>query len=511
MERSGELWGTLAALAIAGVLVLLAADNVYLVNLATIAAIYAILSLGLGVLCGMAGQMSMGHGALFGIGAYITAYLVTTAGLPFWPAIALAVVGTALSGVLMGLVALRFEGIYFAVVTFAFSAVVMSAMENWRTVTGGANGLAAEFDPPAMAIAGLNLAFTAPLGLLALIGLSLAAALVIVGLILRTRFGHACLAIREDEVLARCLGIRVFRCKLAAFAISSALAGWAGGWYATYLKYITPELFTVSLSIELLMVLIIGGMLSPLAGPLVGSVVLVGLPEALRFTEGFRAMLFGLLAILIILLMPEGIMGGVALAARRFGIIRRPAAPLPSSGDPAARAAAVTALLRTEGLACRFGNLHALRGVDLHIEEGEILGLIGPNGAGKTTFFNVMTGLTPASAGATFWRDADISRLAVEERARLGIIRTFQQARAFQRLSVADNLRLAQGRGGRLPDIAAILAETGMERLADRRGARPAICRAAPARHRAGAGRRARFSSASTNPRPASARARRPG
>ncbi len=125
----------------------------------------------------------------------------------------------------------------------------------------------------------------------------------------------------------------------------------------------------------------------------------------------------------------------------------------------------MTALLHTASLACRFGNLQALRGVDLHIDEGEILGLIGPNGAGKTTFFNVITGLTPATGGATFWRGADISRLAVEERARLGIIRTFQQARAFQRLSVGDNLRLAQGRGGKLPDIQSILDETGLDRL----------------------------------------------
>ena len=103
-------------------------------------------------------------------------------------------------------------------------------------------------------------------------------------------------------------------------------------------------------------------------------------------------------------------------------------------------------LLKTEGLACRFGNLQALAGVDLEIDEGEILGLIGPNGAGKTTFFNVMTGLTPATGGKTFWRGQDISRFAVEARANLGIIRTFQQARAFQRLSVGDNLHHARHR-----------------------------------------------------------------
>ncbi len=263
MDRAGELKGTLAALALAGVLVCLAGNDAYLVNLATVAAIYGILSLGLGVLCGIAGQMSMGHGALFGIGAYLTAYLVTTIGLPFWPALGLAAIGTAICGALMGVVSLRFEGIYFAIVTFAFSAVVVSAFENWRTVTGGANGLSADFDPPTIRLAGHDLAFTTPLGLLGLIGLSLVVAVAIVGLILRTRFGHACLAIREDETLARCLGVRAFRCKLGAFALSSALAGWAGGCYATYLKYITPELFTVGVSIDLLMVLIIGGMLEP--------------------------------------------------------------------------------------------------------------------------------------------------------------------------------------------------------------------------------------------------------
>jgi branched-chain amino acid transport system permease protein len=333
MKLPRDAQGFVVYLAGIALALVFAFPNAYVVNLATIICIYAIVSLGLGVLCGLAGQMSMGHAALFGIGAYVTAVAVAQ-GLGFWPALAIAVLAAALCGFVMGLVSLRFGGIYFAIVTFAFSAVVASVFSSWRSLTGGANGLSANFDPPPWKFGALDLEFSTPAGLLALIAASLLICVLIVVAIERSKFGRACLAIREDELLARCLGIKAFRHKLAAFVISSALAGVAGAWYATYLKYITPELFTVSLSIELLMVLIIGGMLSPIAGPIVGSVVFVCLPEALRFTSGFRSMLFGLLAIVIVLLMPEGLAYGIDKLARR---LRRRTARSAESGSPALR------------------------------------------------------------------------------------------------------------------------------------------------------------------------------
>jgi len=128
-------------------------------------------------------------------------------------------------------------------------------------------------------------------------------------------------------------------------------------------------------------------------------------------------------------------------------------------------------LLRVEGVECRFGSLTALRSIDLDIQEGEILGLIGPNGAGKTTFFNVLTGLIRPTQGRTFWRDTEITSHSLERRASLGIIRTFQQARAFSRLTVRDNLLTAAYRTGRGPRdvhwLDAVLSQTGLTDRAD--------------------------------------------
>lgn len=319
MATRRSLRSVLVVFALLAVAFALSFRDTYLLNMATIVCIYGILALGLGLLAGLTGQMAMGHGALFGIGAYVTAYLVAKSGMPFWIALGCAVVATTLAGILMGVVSLRFEGIYFAIVTFASSAVVLSALQNWRSVTGGANGLSANFDPPPIVIGGYTLPFDTPLGIFVLVAIALLISVAVVARAENSAFGRACVGIREDEILARCLSINAFGNKLMAFALSSALAGFAGGWYATYLKYITPELFSVSISIEMLMVLIIGGMLSPIAGPLIGSAVFVVLPELLRFTEVFRAMLFGALAVVIVLVLPEGIAGGAKLVARRIG------------------------------------------------------------------------------------------------------------------------------------------------------------------------------------------------
>lgn len=128
----------------------------------------------------------------------------------------------------------------------------------------------------------------------------------------------------------------------------------------------------------------------------------------------------------------------------------------------------MTVLLEARGLGCRFGNVQALRNVDLTIRQGDILGLIGPNGAGKTTFFNAITGITPTTTGHTFWRGVDISRWSVERRAKLGIVRTFQHSRAFARLTVAENLAVACHRVRHVRNrdaLSGVLREVGLSRV----------------------------------------------
>ncbi len=414
------------------------ASDQYILHVLIMWGIYGVLTLGLNVINGFAGQLSLGQGAFYGLGAYAAAVLTVSAGWSFWLAAPAAAALAALVGMLVALPVLRVRGIYLGMATFGFAEIVHVVLRSWESVTKGVLGIAGILPPIALGIDfGRQDRFYY---------LVLAAVLLSVLLshrIHQSSVGHALLAIRDDELAAGLLGIHTTAHKVAAFGAAAGLAGLAGSLFAHYLTYISPENFTSVESILIVTMLIVGGRGNTF-GAVVGAGLLVALPEMLRVVNVYRLLIYGLLLMGSAVFRPDGLVGSLGRGRRRA---RPAAAPLPGPAETEAG----TPLLRVEDLRVRFGGLVALDDVSFSVARGEVYGIIGPNGAGKTTLFNAITGVAPVARGRLRLVDQDLAGLAPYRRARAGIARTFQNIRAFagmrawETVEVGFHARLRRG------------------------------------------------------------------
>ncbi len=274
--------------------------------------IYAIAGLGLMVLTGYTGQVSLGHAAFLAIGAYTHGYLLSK-GWPFVAALSLSTVATGVVGAIVAIPALRLVGIYLAIATLAFSIIVEQIVTRWVSVTGGGRGMAI----PSADLFGLSL--SSPLRFYFLcLSLLILAMLAVINL-LRAPTGRAMLAVRDSEIAARSMGINLARTKATAFGISAALTGLAGALLGHHTGYISPEAFMLTVSIQLLLLIVVGG-LGSLHGVVFGA-IFVGflpqgiallrdlLPPALAQLPGLEPGVFGLILIFFLMFEPHGIYG----------------------------------------------------------------------------------------------------------------------------------------------------------------------------------------------------------
>jgi branched-chain amino acid transport system permease protein len=309
--KPGKSWLLLPlALAIAFPL---ATDNYYFLSVVISAVILSIAVYGLNVLVGYTGQLSLAHAGFFGIGAYVVGYLTTRSSLSFWIALPTAVAVVALLGFLVGMVALRTRGNYFAIFTLAVGVMITLIIDRWESVTGGTDGMIGV--PPSTAIGPLTFE-----SLTAQYYLSLAFLILTIGTIWnlsRSLVGRTFLAIRNDEKLAEAIGINVGRAKRLSFTISTTLAGLAGALYAPFLGYLGPSVSGLAMMFNMLLYLLIGGVAS-LSGPLVGSLLLIGVSQGLLAFEGYQLVILGPLLILSVIYFPRGIAGLIHSAAQRY-------------------------------------------------------------------------------------------------------------------------------------------------------------------------------------------------
>jgi len=273
--------------------------------------IYSIAGLGLMLLTGYTGQISLGHAAFLAVGAY-TETLLLAKGVPFAISLPCAALTSAVVGILVGLPALRLKGIYLAVATLAFNVIVVEIITRWEALTGGNQGLhvrAAEL---------LGYRFESPAGFYYLcLALTVLACLALVNL-LRSPTGRAFVAIRDSEISASCLGVNLARYKTTSFALSAALTGVAGALYAHKVAFISPEQFTLLVSIELATIVFIGG-LGSLHGAVLGATFIILLPQGIALAKdwlppavaasGLQAIVFGLVLIAFIIFEPLGLYG----------------------------------------------------------------------------------------------------------------------------------------------------------------------------------------------------------
>lgn len=282
----------------------------YLLHILTMINIYAVLALSLNLLVGYAGLLSLCHAAFYGIGAYIGTLLMVEVGIGFWPALLLAIVGTAVLSFTISVPALRLKDDYFVLASLGFQVIVFAVLYNWTSLTSGPYGVSGIPQPQL-----LGLKISSPLAYFLFTG---AITLVCVGLLYligHSPFGRVLKAIREDEMAASALGKNIARFKMKAFAIAAGFAAVPGVLFAGYFRYIDPTSFTIMESVFILSIIIIGGTGNTI-GPLLGTVLLLFLPEALRFlgmpdavAANMRQIIYGLVLIIMLRFRPQGLRG----------------------------------------------------------------------------------------------------------------------------------------------------------------------------------------------------------
>ncbi len=288
----------------------LAMGNDYVLHMLTLWALYSLLALSLNIVVGFLGELSFGHAAFFGVGAYTSALLVMQWHWPLWLA---PLAGAALAGLLgwlIGYVSLRIVGPQFAILTLGFGAIVLTITNYWVDVTRGPMGLS---QIPAFSMPSWGLDFSLASHMYPLALLLLGVVLYGCHVLQHSRQGRAFVAVRENPELAASVGIDVFRTKLLGFVVATALAGFTGALYAHYLRVITPDVMSLTYMSAMLIMVVIGGKGS-LYGPVLGALLYTFMLEALRSTGAWRMVVFAALLIACVVFLPGGL---VSLWRRR--------------------------------------------------------------------------------------------------------------------------------------------------------------------------------------------------
>ena len=280
----------------------------YYLHIFVMSEIYAVLALSLSLLVGFTGQVSLGHAAFYGMGAYASTILSTKLGLSFWVTFWMGGLFSGMVAYLIGKLVLRLRGHVLAITTAFFGILVTVVMNNWIPLTNGPMGITGIPRPTPITILGVNIVFISRMHYYYLGLLFVSCVVYLLWCIESSRLGDAMIAVRENEELAKSIGIDTMKSKVLAFTISGTLAGLAGAFYAHYILFISPVTFTINESINVLVMVIFGGM-STLFGPILGAICLTILPEFLRMAGSLRLVIYGITLMVFIIWMPMGVWG----------------------------------------------------------------------------------------------------------------------------------------------------------------------------------------------------------
>ena len=461
----------------------LSVTNSYYQLVMTLVPVWAIFGLSWNLLSGYTGLISFGHAAFFGVGAYAVALGQIYFDLSPWAVIPIAAVLGGIAGLLIGFPTFRLQGHYFALAMLAYPLAILYVFEwlGFQEVT-----LPMKRDNP---IAYMQFSDPRVYTLLALA--MMLGTILLTRAIERSRFGMALLAIKQNEAAAEAAGINTLVWKLRAIALSGAIAGAIGGFYAVVLLVVTPQsVFGMLVSAQALTVAMFGGV-GTVWGPVIGSLILIPLAETLNAEAGSRfpgiqGVIYGLAIICVILLAPEGLFWKVRDFLRKRSVAKAAATssasdlliattvlagPVPARQERTKGTGDV--VLEVRNLSRSFGGLKAVQDVSFKLRQNEILGIIGPNGAGKTTLFNLLNGFLRPGTGEILLDGRDMSGRKPHELCEAGIGRTFQIMRPFLRMSISDNVVVGayvraatDAEAGRL--AADAIARVGLSEIADR-------------------------------------------
>ena len=435
--------------------------------------IFAIFAMSLNLLMGYAGQVSVAHAAFGGVGGYAAGYFSAHSETPFLLALVIGIAIAAVIGGLISLPALRLSQEYLVLLTLAGATILISIVTS-VDIFGGALGLQGIQVPE---LFGKELLLPGDW----LVPLIVAAAIVYVicWRLGESPYGRVLRGIREDETVTRALGKNVFTYKVATFAITAGMAGFAGALLAFYNGLAIPSQYGFSYAMAMIAMVILGGA-GNLNGSLIGALVVVGSEPFLQKVVNLapdkasliQLLLYGLLLVVVLLVRPQGILPErlqrrslwTRIRGRREETYEAKAAPARPAGSPPVPAAtdAVgagaatgvgtpaadngaapgTPVVEVSGLSKSFGGIQAVDGLDFELMAGQITGLIGPNGAGKTTVFNLLTGSIIPDSGTVTLHGDDITAQPPNRVAQKGMVRSFQDVRVYPRLSALQNVMM---------------------------------------------------------------------
>ena len=440
----------------------------YTVHILVQTSTFAIAVFGLTIVLGLCGQINLAQAAFFGFGAYAVGLGTADLHMNFWLALAMGAGVALVMGALLGMTTLKLGGHYLAMVTISFQQIVTLIMVNWIPVTHGPDGVGSIQRPvlfqSAQAFLGLCVCTVAVIGYL-------------VWRLPETPLGRSMRAVRDNELAAGVAGINVYKVKVAAFALSAVLGGIGGGLFAGGFAYVSPDQFSFAESIVFITMTLLGGVAAPV-GALIGTGLLIVLPESLRFLKsvpGLYLAIYGLSIILIIRYMPDGIWGFVQNRLRHW------LAPPPFAEPPAelmlapghtSGAEQAPMALEVRDLCKHFGGVKAVDGISFSVRRGQVHALIGPNGSGKTTTLNVLSGIYTATSGRVLLDGRDVTALPPHARTVAGLGRTFQNIRLFRSMTALENViigaeqpgnQIASGHAALVERARAALAFVGLE------------------------------------------------
>ena len=446
---------------------LVASGNRFFVYLATSAAIVYIVTTAFNLIFGYAGLFTLGHIALYGIGAYACVIIQERLGVPFWVGLLVGVALGALFGFLLALPTMRHGHIFLAVATLAFGTAVEEVAIKWTDVTGGADGFRG-IQPPSFFgfdLVGGSLGYYVLAAIGAIIAFELS---VRVG---SSQIGRRFIVMRESPFTLTSIGVRAANVRLMAFVLSGALAGFAGGLFAHFQLFVSAEAFGLHRIVQLFIALMIGGA-GTVAGPIIGVAALVGIDELGARLHDASEVLYGVVMILLLNYARGSRALSIASLIQRVRPSQErersavdhhvtlqeaaedehliaPGVDLPDIGDLARDLAGTDqSVLTAQDVTVRFGGVTALSGVGIRCSAGEVLGLIGPNGAGKTTFVNALTGFVTPSEGTMTMDGTSLVGLRGDQIVSLGVVRTFQRTRLVPELDVLTNVMIGRDRFG---------------------------------------------------------------
>ncbi len=423
--------------------------------------VWGLFGIGFDILFGYTGLLSFGQAAFYGTGGMVTAYLLTKAGFPsVWGALLIGMVSSAVVGWLVGLIALRRTGIYFAMITVAigevFYFVEFNPLADW---TGGENGLPG-VPTPSLYLGFTTIHFTTGWALYPFLAACYFVGIVIALRIVRSPVGAILSAIRDNPLRAEAVGHNIHGYKLTAFVIAAAYAGLAGGLLGILQAFMPPEAFIFDTSGQLVMQTAIGGP-GTLFGPLLGAAVWLSLQDFLQDflqrTLGLGSawkLVLGLVFVLLVCFLRHGLVGGIKdlyrLITHRQVDDEVPEEATPIHADASSMLSRARegdlktgTILEAKGLTKRYGGLVANSDINFTVKVGELRGVIGPNGAGKSTFFKMLTCEVPPTAGTIMFEGHDITGKGVTEVCQLGLTKSYQVNQLFTRLTVRQNLTIA--------------------------------------------------------------------